>query len=199
MKSLLWKPGTNDLLESQNGCGILNQYFPFAVPETKTTPRKRAACLNCKKDIKVEDYLKHVKTCGRAKQVKPTNPAKSNPCNVCNTLFSQNTYLNRHKKKFHPVTATVAPAPSNNEDSQLDSSETQEENFDERDRDPEIELDYSEGESSEEEEPSEVSSDTVEIAEDKNRKLSLGRVERKRTTPDPVKAPIKRKETEMVV
>ena len=168
------------------------------MPETKTTPRKRAACPNCKKDIKVEDYLKHVKTCGRANQVEPTKPAKTIPCNVCNTLFSKNTYLNRHKKKFRPISATSTSAPSDN-DSQVASSETQEEYFDEWDRDPEIELDYSEGESSEEEELSEASSDTAETAEDKNRELTLGRIERKRTSPGPVKAPIKRKETETVV
>ena len=121
---------------------------------------------------------------------KKTNSGTPVPCN---TLFSENTYLNRHKKKF--ISAAATSAPSDN-DSQVASSETQDENFDEWDRDPEIDLDYSEGESSEEEEPSEASNDTAKIAEDKNRELTLGRIERKRTSPGPVKAPIKRKETD---
>ena len=63
------------------------------MPNTKKTPRKMAACPNCKKDIQLEDYIKHVQQC------RQTETTTVITCNVCKTPFSKLAYMRRHKDK----------------------------------------------------------------------------------------------------
>ena len=170
------------------------------MPPTKQTPRKRSTCPTCKTDIKWEDYLDHVKQCGKSKE-----QSKNFKCNICNSLFSKRANLNKHVKKFHPVSATCTSA------SELSSEESKSANTpsiqiqtdkDDWDKDPEIELDYnvsssgsSEEENSEDSEQEQSSGKTKAESEKdiSQEELTLGRAQRKPCTPQPVRAPIKKK------
>ncbi|MCG8035056.1 MAG: hypothetical protein JAZ03_23165, partial [Candidatus Thiodiazotropha taylori] len=167
------------------------------MPATKQTPRKRSMCPTCKTDIKWEDYLDHVKQCG-----KPSKPEKKLACSICNSLFSKKANLNKHVKKFHPVSATCTST------SELDSKENKREKVraqtetDDWDKDPEIELDYTISSSSSSDEDKSEDSDQVESCDEAHAEpeknisegeLTIGRTQRKPCTPQPVRAPLKKK------
>ena len=160
------------------------------MPATKQTPRKRSLCPTCKTNIKWEEYLVHVKQCR-----KPAKPPKTIKCTICNSLFSKKDNLNKHVKKFHPVSATCTSA------SELDNEKSKSETMpskqiqpdtDEWDKDPGIELDFSVSESSSSDETSDESNVETE-KEVNNDEFIIGRMQRKPCTPNPVLTPAKRK------
>ena len=167
---------------------------------TKKTPRKRAACPNCKKDVKLEDYIKHVQEC------RQTKPPTVITCSVCKAPFSKQAYMKKHMKRFHPVEETVTSSEASEtstkaaETRKLSSSSSEKEEWD---RDPlvELDLDCSESEDSDpektvllQEKPKSASKVAVEIEPKSD--LTLGRTHRKPTVPNRVYAPVKEKSAE---
>ena len=106
---------------------------------------------------------------------------------VCKSTFSKRANLNKHVRKFHPVSATETSSSTEIEVNKSPEARTSEADWD---KDPEIELDYddtnSDGQS--------VSSDSEEDAWNKETEvdLTLGRIQRKRTEPAKVLAPKRR-------
>ena len=89
-------------------------------------------------------------------------------------------------RKFHPAAETTTQASVESESSCETSCNSKEDKSNEWDRDPEIELDFALSSDSDDEECEKA----VEATDDS---LTIGRIERKRTTPDPVRAPMKKK------
>ena len=147
---------------------------------TKKTPRKRATCPNCKKDVKLEDYIKHVQEYRQARA--PTVIT----CSVCKAPFSKQAYMRKHMRKFQTAAETTTQASVKSESSCETSCNSKENKSNEWDRDPEIEIDFALSSDSDDEE-------CEKAAEATDDSLTIGLIERKRTTPDPVRAPMKKK------
>ena len=159
------------------------------MPNTKETPRKRSVCPNCKKEIKWEEYLAHMKKCGKSK----VPQIKHLACSICQSTFSKRANLNKHVRKFHPVSATeTSSATDIKEPKVIKSPETQTTTEEtDWDKDPEIELDYNDSNSDRESMSSESEEESAGMQEAQE-DLTLGRVHRKRTEPAKVLAPKRR-------
>ena len=159
---------------------------------TKEMPRKKSLCPNCKKEVKWEEYLAHTRQCGRPK---PEPKTKDIECSVCKSTFSKRANLNKHVKRYHPVSSTCAAASSKEFGASSEQS-----GFDELGSDPEVNVDYEDVRSSESENDSEGSDhETVDSSKDEaDEDLTLGRTHRKRTEPEKVRAPKRQKKENAV-
>ena len=162
------------------------------MPLTKITPRKYSLCPSCKKDFRWEVYLAHTRQCRKPKL------QKNLACSVCKSLFTKKANLNKHVRKFHPVSATETSSAetSSEELTSLEKPKDAKTGCDEWDSDPAIQLDYEEesGDSSSESEASDIDK-TIKFTTEKADELEIGRTIRKPTEPEKVRAPKRLKDS----
>ena len=148
------------------------------MPLTKITPRKYSLCPSCKKDIRWEDYLAHTRQCRKTKL------QKNLECSVCKSLFTKKANLNKHVRKFHPVSATeISSAETSSEElTSVEKAKDAKTGCDEWDSDPAIQLDYEEesGDSSSGSETCDMDK-TIKFTKEKADVLEIGRRIRKPT------------------
>ena len=92
---------------------------------TKETLRKKSLCPNCKKEVKWEEYLAHIRQCGRSK---PEPKTREIEC-------SKGANLNKHVKRYHPVSSTFAAS------SEEFGASSEQSGFDELGTDPDTNVD----------------------------------------------------------
>ena len=164
------------------------------MPLTKITPRKYSLCPSCKKDIRWEDYLAHTRQCRKPKL------QKNLECSVCKSLFTKKANLNKHVRKFHPVSATETSSAetSSEELTSVEKPKDSKTGCDEWDSDPAIQLDYEEesGDSSSGSETCDIDK-TIKFTQEKSDVLEIGRTIRKPTEPEKVRAPKRLKDSEV--
>ena len=151
-----------------------------AMPQTKTTPRKRevekAICPLCKDDVRGQNWKEHLLKCADSRHM----------CDHCDKSFKKAEYLKQHVKRKHGSESTdllddnnTACGSSNLSLISSPENTDDESNSDWKD-DPEVEL------------AEELRGDAFQQGDHRSvTDIRSGRMFRKRTCPTPVVAPIK--------